>query len=104
MLEAAVQCVSKYGADMAVVGLPRRDDGSDGELTLWARDFAKTLGERCNIQVHLYDERYTTAAAHVYYNEAGKHGSQNRRKTIDSAAAAIILQNFLDGQKMRRGK
>ena len=102
VLESAVQCVAKYGAGLAVVGLPLRDTGADGELAPWARTFAKTLGERCGIEVRLYDERYTTAAAHVYYNEAGKHGSQKRRQTIDAAAAAVILQNFLDSRK--RGK
>lgn len=102
VLEAAVQCVAKYSAGLAVVGLPLRDTGADGELAPWAREFAETLGERCHIEVRLYDERYTTAAAHVYYNEAGKHGSQKRRQTIDAAAAAVILQNFLDGRK--RGK
>jgi len=103
VLEAAVQCVAKYDAGLAVVGLPLRDNGSDGELAVWARDFAKSLGERCGIDVRLYDERYTTAAAHVYYNEAGKHGAKKRRQTIDAAAAAVILQNFLDGRK-RRGE
>lgn len=103
VLEAAVNCVAKHNAGMAVVGLPLRDTGADGELAPWARNFARELGERCKIEVRLYDERYTTAAAHVYYNEAGKHGSKNRRKTIDAAAAAVILQNFLDRQKMRTG-
>lgn len=99
VLESAVQCVAKYGAGLAVVGLPLRDIGTDGELAPWAREFAKTLGERCSIEVCLYDERYTTAAAHVYYNEAGKHGAKKRRQTIDAAAAAVILQNFLDSRK-----
>jgi len=41
--------------------------------------------------------------AHQYYNDSGKKGAKNRRKTIDAAAAAVILQGYLDYKRNRKG-
>lgn len=99
ILADAAAAVSEYGAAEAVVGLPLRTDGKDGAMAAFAREFADRLASLCSIPVKLCDERYSTVLANARYNEAGKKGALKRRKSIDSAAAAVILQGYLDGKK-----
>ncbi len=46
--------------------------------------------------VVLHDERLTTVTAHRLLAEAGADG-RARRRVVDSAAAAVLLQTWLDG-------
>ncbi len=101
LVAEAAALVREHGAGLAVVGCPRRsDNGAEGESAACARAFAAALNAACGIETVLCDERYSTVVAHQHYNESGKKGAQKRRQTIDSAAAAVILQSFLD----HRGK
>jgi len=78
-----------------VVGLPRRLDGSDTDETAQARALADALGARTGVVVHLQDERLTSHEAERRLAE--REPDWRRRKArIDAAAAAIILQDFLD--------
>ena len=85
-------------AERIVVGLPKNMDGSEGESAAYARKFAAELSEITEIQVILYDERCTTMLAHRYLNDSNTRGKK-RKQTIDSAAAAIILQSYIDHLK-----
>lgn len=80
---------------LAVVGLPKHINGDEGAGAEKARSFCAAL-EQNGVKTQLWDERYSTVIAHQYYNESGKKGAQKRRKTVDSAAAAVILQGYLD--------
>ena len=68
-----------------VVGLPVGLSGADTEQTMATRDFAKRLGNRVQIPVDLYDERFTTSIA------AARGGSGSE----DSRAAAVLLEDYL---------
>jgi putative holliday junction resolvase len=79
-----------------VVGLPRRLDGSDTTETQIVRDLAAALRSATGLAVHLQDERLTSREAEARLAE--REPDWRRRKAkLDSAAAAIILQDFLDG-------
>jgi len=80
--------------DAIVVGLPLRLDGREGTSSRAARRIARALGERTGVPVHLQDERLTTVAAHRNRIAAGVRG----RAEIDSHAAAVILQTYIDTQ------
>ena len=80
---------------LAVVGLPLRLDGSDGDAARDARHFADALHERLHIDVELWDERFTTALAERHLISADMRRSK-RRRTIDAVAAALLLQSWLD--------
>lgn len=67
-----------------VVGIPRHPDGAPHELTTRAERFARQLQGRTGLPVARVDERYSSAAA------AGADD-------LDAAAAAVILQQWLDG-------
>ena len=69
--------------------------GPKGELSF---QFKKMLEERLNIPVHLEDERLTTKQAEniLIHNDTSR---KKRKKVIDSMAATIILQSYLDKNK-----
>lgn len=81
--------------DGIVVGLPRRLDGSDNDQTTPARDLAAALAAETGLPVHLQDERLTSREAEARLAER-EPDWKKRKALIDAAAAAIILQDFLD--------
>lgn len=83
--------------EMIVVGLPKNMDGSEGESAQNARDFASKLKEKTGLLVRMQDERGTTITAHKYLNATNTRGKK-RKNVVDSVAATIILQNYLDSK------
>ncbi len=82
-----------------VVGLPLSLDGGDRGLSARrARKFGSLLEESLGIEVEYWDERFTTRQAQRVLIEAD--GSRQNRKTVlDTVAAALILQGYLDAKK-----
>lgn len=78
-----------------VVGHPRNMDGSIGPSAQAAEAFARALGDRTGLPVHLWDERLSTRQAERVMIEAGVRRAR-RRAALDVAAAILILQGFLD--------
>jgi putative holliday junction resolvase len=79
----------------AVVGLPLGLDGEENRSTRLARQIGDALGE-CGIAVVYQDERFSTVEAARRLHEAGRD-ARSQRAVIDQAAAAVILQDWLDG-------
>lgn len=78
-----------------VVGLPRRLNGEDNEQTAEARRFATALADATGLPVHLQDERLTSHEAEMRLGERERDW-RARKSKLDAAAAAIILQDYLD--------
>ena len=70
-------------------------DGTEGESARYAREFAGKLKEKTGIIVRMQDERGTTITAINYLNATNTRGKK-RKNIVDSVAATIILQNYLD--------
>jgi putative Holliday junction resolvase len=87
------------GVEIVVVGVPVNMDGSYGPMAEKSRRFGAAL-EEAGLQVVYWDERLTTTEASRYLRDTGMK-RQKRRESIDSAAAAILLQSYLDYR--RRG-
>ena len=87
--------VRERQATEIVVGHPRHMDGSCGESAQRAEGFAKALGDKTGLPVHLWDERMTTVSAIGYLNQTDTRGKK-RKAVVDTVAATIILQNYLD--------
>ena len=85
------------GLSALVVGLPRRLDGSANEMTPRVQAFAQTLGRRTSLPVVLQDERLTSLEAESRLAIREKDW-RVRKQRLDAAAAAIILQDYLDNQ------
>jgi len=80
-----------------VIGLPRRLDGSPNEMTPRVARFADRLGQRVGVEVILQDERLTSVEAESRLS-ARDRDWRSRKDRIDAAAAAIILQDYLDSR------
>ena len=96
LLEALTELARAEGIEHFLVGLPRQLDGSEGRAAREARQFAAALARRTKLEVTLCDEWLSTRQAHQRLQEGG-HSSRERRQRVDSAAAAILLQSWLDG-------
>ncbi len=89
------QLVLEHGVQQIVVGLPLNMNGSEGERALQCREFANLLRDVCHLEVVLYDERLTTVSAERILIEAQVR-RKDRRQVVDSVAASILLQSYLD--------
>jgi putative Holliday junction resolvase len=85
--------------DRVVIGLPRRLDGTEGEAAEGARAFAAELARRTSVAIELWDERFTTTIAERSLIESGVR-RRRRREVIDSVAAAVLLQSWLDARRI----
>ena len=81
-----------------VVGLPRRLNGGDTDQSGPARTFAATLGRLTGLPVHLQDERLSSYEADTRL-AAHERDWRRRKAKLDAAAAAVILQDYLDGAR-----
>src|SRR5688500_5719941 len=84
------------GVSAIVVGLPRHLDGRPNVMTPRVEKFAADLGVRTGLPVALQDERLTSHEAELRLAVHDKDW-RSRKKRLDAAAAAIILQDHLDG-------
>lgn len=85
-----------------VVGLPRRLDGSPNEMTPRIERFAARLRERAGLAVVLQDERLTSVEAESRLAAREKNW-RVRKEQLDAAAAAVILQDYLDAHAEPHG-
>jgi putative holliday junction resolvase len=85
------------GVGAIVVGLPRRLDGTPTEMTPRVEQFARALGAKTSLPVTLQDERLSSREAESRLALRDKDW-RSRKAKLDAAAAAIILQDYLDGR------
>ena len=83
------------GIGAIVVGLPRRLNGEDTEQTAPAREIASVLAQLTGLAVHLQDERLSSREAESRLALREKDWRKRKQK-LDAAAAAVILQDYLD--------
>jgi putative Holliday junction resolvase len=70
-------------------------DGSLGRQAQRVQDFLQTLSLYLEVPIETWDERLSTVGAEQRMREAGV-GKGKRKGKIDAAAAALILQGYLD--------
>jgi putative Holliday junction resolvase len=84
------------GATVVVIGLPLLLDGTEGAQAAAARAFGERL-ERIGLRVAYEDERLTSWEAERQSSAQGRHPRRDSGE-IDSAAARLILQQYLDAR------
>ncbi len=89
------------GLASIVVGLPRRLDGSPGAMTPRIKRFGSNLRARMDLPVVFQDERLTSREAESRLAVREKDW-RVRKARLDAAAAAIVLQEYLDSQPVIR--
>jgi putative holliday junction resolvase len=93
--------IRSVGPAQLVVGAPYNVDGTEGALMRAARGFASELEQRFALPVHLIDERFSSLEASAALKARRASGELRRRvarSDIDSAAAAVILGRFFQGE------
>ena len=88
------------GIEVFLVGLPRGLKGQESASTKRARKFAERLAAESGVRVELRDEWLSTREAEARLREQGLKAREQKTR-IDSAAAAVLLQSYLDAERER---
>src|ERR1700719_589638 len=104
----------EHAVRQIVVGLPLRLDGTRGEMAEEATRFAARLRKQLGLPVDMLDERLTSWEAERLLEEQSggvlreaktpaKSASKPARASVDAVAAAVILKEYLEQQRMTKG-
>jgi len=97
-MRAIADLVREHDVTLVVIGEPISLDGERRARATHAANFADALRAMLTAPVTLHDERFSTTEAERSLREAGVTGKR-RRSVVDAAAAQVILQSWLDGQR-----
>lgn len=90
--------INEFDVKEVVLGLPLNMNGTNSVRGAETYSFKTKIEKKLKVKVHLQDERLSTVEAEKIL--IGSHvRRKNRKKVIDSMAAVIILQTFLDKRK-----
>jgi len=87
--------IKKYKVSKLIIGMPFSLNGSVGKQAEKVLKFKSGLQEQTQIDIIMQDERLSSVTANQRLREAGKKGDK-LKNGIDSAAATVILQCYLD--------
>lgn len=90
--------IKEYDAKKIVLGLPKNMNNTMGDRCTVTLEFKKKLEDKFNIEVIMQDERLSTVEATNYMIKADM-SRKKRKQKVDSLAANIILQTYLDKMK-----
>jgi putative Holliday junction resolvase len=91
-LKGITDIIDQHQVGKVIAGLPRSMDGSIGKQAEKVQAFVRELCALTRVSVEFRDERLSTVSARRMMREAGRVG----RARDDAAAAALILQGYLD--------
>lgn len=101
--ESAVQSIlgiaGEYDVKIIVAGVPYSLNGTIGQQAESIIAFIEKIKQNTEIPIELQDERLSTVAATNLLREAGRR-REKLKKRRDSAAAAFILQGYMDSRKV----
>ena len=100
LLHALAELARSEGIVRFVVGLPLSLGGAEGTAAQRAARFCRELAMVSGIECELVDERLTTVEASRRLEEAGV-SKKKRGALVDSEAAAILLQQWMDQRNTR---
>jgi putative Holliday junction resolvase len=96
--EVARLCAEEDGLERIVVGLPVRLDGEASDETEYVAKFIAALRRRTSVPIEVEDERLTSREAESRLAVREKDW-RKRKARLDAAAAAVILQDYLDRRR-----
>jgi len=101
---AICRIVEEHEVTTVVIGLPLLMSGGEGSRAVAARTFAERLRRRLHgVSVELWDERLTSVSAQRTMISGGARRARRKQK-VDTMAAMLILQSFLDAQAADHGE
>jgi putative Holliday junction resolvase len=96
ILKTLKDLIEEYNVSAVVVGLPRNLHGNSTQQTNWVREWVDQIKKKISLPFYWQDEVLSSKIA------AAKKLSYNKVHDIDSLAAAVILQDFLDTPEANR--
>ena len=90
--------INEYKPNKIVLGLPKNMNNTMGERCETTLNFKEMFEKKFNIEVVMQDERLSTVEATNYMLKADM-SRKKRKEKVDSLAANIILQTYLDKMK-----
>ena len=96
-IDAVLALAEQHEAAEILVGIPYLMSGRIGAQARITLDFAQALSERTNIPITHTDERLSSVQADRMLTQSGTSNTRDKGRT-DSAAAAVILQAYLDAK------
>jgi putative Holliday junction resolvase len=111
--EAITKLIEQWNPDELVVGLPLNMDGTFHDLSYKAQRFGNQLHGRYNLRAHFMDERLSSLEAERQMKDLQRDPIKNARRKksrkvqktdIDKIAAKVILESWLDQQKIENGQ
>ena len=97
-VDEVLRFVLEHDATEIVVGMPLSLSGRKGAQAGRVGEFAAALTKMSPIPVTSVDERLSSVQAERLLRESGVEPSKNKAR-LDSAAAAVILQSYLDSRR-----
>lgn len=96
VIDKACEYAKTYEVEKIVLGYPKNMNNTIGERAQKSEAMAEILRQRLpDVPVILWDERGTTKSAIYVLNETNVR-NKKRKKAVDTIAAMIILQSYLD--------
>ena len=92
------QIVEEYDIKKIIIGLPKNMNNTLGERALITTEYKNMLEEELDIPIIMFDERLTSVISNSILIEADM-SRKKRKKKVDSIAAQIILQDYLNKEK-----
>jgi putative Holliday junction resolvase len=89
-----------YEIEEIVIGLPLLMSGKRGLLADEVQHFIELIKHICSIPIFTWDERLTSVQAESALRESNMT-RKKRTAYVDTVAATIILQNYLDHKKIK---
>jgi len=100
-IRAVLEAGRQRQSEAIVVGVPYRPGGEDSPQTRFVQRFIRALRRESALPVYEVDEAFTSMEAEGLLRDAGNEPSRDKGST-DQAAAALILQRFLDSRNACR--
>ncbi len=97
-IEEIKNIIHNNNIGLLIIGLPLNLKGKYSDKTREVKEFSKKLKKEISIPIKLWDERFSTVSAEMVLRDSNIKSKKQRDK-IDSLAAQIILQNYLDSIK-----
>lgn len=91
--------IKEWQPNLLILGMPYNADGSEPKLVKSIKRFAKVLNDTFNLPIEYIDESFTSFEASKQLKDLRQSGKRKRsvsKSDIDKAAAAVMLQRWLD--------
>lgn len=97
-IEEIMNIIKEYNITKIILGLPKNMNNTLGERAETTLKYKELLEKNTDIPIVMFDERLTSVISNNILIEADM-SRKKRKKKVDSIAAQIILQDYLNKEK-----